>query len=82
VVTPASNRWTLPRNGCGKEWKSPEGLAALLGELAERALSWRHPVAASQAELEVIQTWRARLRRDSSAATAPELSPIESKSRW
>jgi peptidoglycan/xylan/chitin deacetylase (PgdA/CDA1 family) len=31
VVTPASNRWTLPRNSCGKEWQSPEGLAALLG---------------------------------------------------
>jgi hypothetical protein len=30
VVTPDSNRWTLPRNSCGKDWKSPEGLTALL----------------------------------------------------
>ena len=32
VVTPESNRWGLPRNSCGKDWSSPEGLAALLGE--------------------------------------------------
>jgi len=32
VVTPESNRWTLPRNSCGKDWTSPEGLTALLGE--------------------------------------------------
>jgi peptidoglycan/xylan/chitin deacetylase (PgdA/CDA1 family) len=30
VVTPQSNRWTLPRNSCGKDWKSPEGLTSLL----------------------------------------------------
>jgi peptidoglycan/xylan/chitin deacetylase (PgdA/CDA1 family) len=32
VVTPQSNRWTLPRNSCGKDWTSPEGLTALLDE--------------------------------------------------
>lgn len=32
AITPQSNRWTLPRNSCGGEWTSPEGLAALLGE--------------------------------------------------
>ncbi len=32
VVTPQSNRWTLPRISCGKDWTSPEGLTALLGE--------------------------------------------------
>jgi peptidoglycan/xylan/chitin deacetylase (PgdA/CDA1 family) len=31
VVTPESNRWTLPRNSCGRDWTSPEGLTALLG---------------------------------------------------
>lgn len=31
VVTPQSNRWLLPRNSCGKDWVSPEGLTALLG---------------------------------------------------
>jgi hypothetical protein len=30
VITPASNRWTLPRNTCGANWSSPEGLVALL----------------------------------------------------
>lgn len=32
VVTPSSNRWTLPRNSCGQDWTSPEGLATLLRE--------------------------------------------------
>jgi len=32
VITPESNRWTLPRVSCGKDWHSPEGLTALLGE--------------------------------------------------
>jgi peptidoglycan/xylan/chitin deacetylase (PgdA/CDA1 family) len=32
TITPESNRWTLPRHSCGRDWTSPEGLAALLGE--------------------------------------------------
>jgi peptidoglycan/xylan/chitin deacetylase (PgdA/CDA1 family) len=30
VVTAESDRWTLKRNSCGKDWKSPEGLTSLL----------------------------------------------------
>ena len=30
VVTPTSDRWKLPRNTCGRDWTSPEGLTALL----------------------------------------------------
>ncbi len=30
VVTATSDRWKLPRNICGTDWTSPEGLAALL----------------------------------------------------
>jgi peptidoglycan/xylan/chitin deacetylase (PgdA/CDA1 family) len=32
TITPESNRWKLPRHSCGRDWSSPEGLAALLGE--------------------------------------------------
>jgi|SRR5208283_1310929 len=30
VVMPDSNRWTLPRYSCGKDWQSPSELTALL----------------------------------------------------
>jgi peptidoglycan/xylan/chitin deacetylase (PgdA/CDA1 family) len=30
AITPKSSRWTLPRHTCGADWRSPEGLAALL----------------------------------------------------
>lgn len=30
VITPSSDRWTLPRNMCGRDWRSPDDLVALL----------------------------------------------------